>query len=222
MPGKVGQICTHPCVQNSDHEKTKKLVFNSPMDTPFTLCHYIVHDVDKIPMRGFYQMKEIRETEVKLLLQLKLEEYVRNDFDYCRVVIPFFNRGIIENVVSGNTTGELIIRDDKTALIWNIGSKWTARNKEVALRASVIFNPNKKMESGDPFCEGSNCYVKMEFKAQSFSHVSVAKNISVVPKSSIASKVKEDRFFISGEYVIWNSWGNVKYAWNPLSNDKLS
>jgi len=218
MPGKLGQINTHPCVQNLDYEKTKKFVFNSQMDTPFSLCHYTVNDVDKMPMRGFYQMKEISPTEVKLLLQIKLEEYVKNEFEYCRVILPFFNHGNIENVSATVTTGEYTVREDKKAIVWDIGTKFTNKNKEVALPATVHFNlatKHTKNGDGDPFCVGSNCYAKMEFKVLGYSHVNIVnKNIVIQPKGA-PPKITVDRYFMAGEYVIWNSWGKVNYAWQP-------
>jgi len=220
MPGKLGQINTHPCVQNTDHETSKKLTFNAQMDTLFSLCHYTINDVDKMPMRGFYQMKEISPTEVKLLLQLKLEEYVKNEFEYCRVILPFFNHGIIENTSAANTAGDLTIREDKKALVWDIGSKFTSRNREVALPATIYFNLSVKSSKdgdGDPFCVGPNCYAKMEFKVLGYSHVAIVpKNVVIYPKG-VPPKISVDRFFMAREYVIWNSWGKVNYAWNPAA-----
>jgi len=89
IPGKILQIAAHPCVQNTDAEISKKLQFSPPVGQ-FVLFRYDVDNVDKLPIRGYYQMKEISSTEIKVLLQLKLQEYVRNDFVYCRVVLPFF------------------------------------------------------------------------------------------------------------------------------------
>jgi len=218
MAGKLGQINVHSCVQNTDHEK--KLQFSPLMETQFVLCRYTIEEVDKMPMRGFYQMKEISPTEVKLLLQLKLEESVRNEFEYCRVILPFFNHGTIENVAAANTAGELVVREDKKAIIWDIGTKFTARNKEVALPATLHFNINSKGEKADddPFCVGANCYVKMEFKILSYGHLSIVpKNVSIYPKGNTTPKILIDRCLVSGEYLIWNSMGNVKYAWNSPS-----
>jgi AP-5 complex subunit mu-1 len=218
MPGKLGHITTHASVQNLDHEKSKRFVFSNVMDVPFHLCRYEIVGVDKMPMRGFYQMKEISKTEVKLLLQLKLDDYVLNQFQYCRVIVPFFNHGLIDTFSAVNTAGELTIREDKKALIWDIGTKWTSRNKEVALPASIFFKDLNNNSGDDPFCFNANCYAKMEFSLINFGHINIIpKNITLV-KSANVQKITVDRTFTSSEYIIWNSWGKVKYAWNPSLN----
>lgn len=121
---QVTPVSVHPCVQNYDFE-TLKFTFTPPLNR-FILCHYTATNIEKLPLRGYYQMKvcccssfvflnifysfttlivifsphsicffcsqESSSTEVKILIQLKLEEEVNNDFEYCNVDIPFPNR----------------------------------------------------------------------------------------------------------------------------------
>jgi len=78
-------------------------------------------------------------------------------------------------------------------------------------------NENDKEFGGreDPFCTGVNSYVKVEFKIVQFGHVDItSKSITLLPKGNNASFMCE-RVFQSGEYIIWNSWGDVNYAWSP-------
>jgi len=42
----------------------------------------------------------------------------------------------------------------------------------------------------------------------------VPKNVVIYPKG-VPPKISVDRFFMAREYVIWNSWGKVNYAWKP-------
>jgi len=142
------------------------------------------------------------------------------NFNIVESYYRFFNHGTIDNFSAVNTAGELVIREDKKALVWDIGSKWTSRNKEVALPATVFFVPPKEGSNyhDDPFCTNANCYAKMEFCITSFGHISIIpKNITLL-KSASVQKINVERSFIAQEYIIWNSWGKVKYAWNPNQN----
>ncbi len=86
----------------------------------FPLCHYTANLLRELPIDGFYQMKvpsshtllrgQISflvfllamsihsflhfqgEKVVELLVQLKLDERVRNNFEFCELQIPFFHR----------------------------------------------------------------------------------------------------------------------------------
>lgn len=66
-------------------------------------------------------MKENSPTEVKILLQVKLDKLYNNDFEYCRLIIPFPNRGPIELSKDAATAGSVVISSDHRALVWNIG-----------------------------------------------------------------------------------------------------
>jgi len=39
--------------------------------------------------------------------------------------------------------------------------------------------------------------------------------IAIVPKPSSSKIVSVERMTVNGEYLIWNSWGNVRYAKAP-------
>eukprot|EP01132_Coremiostelium_polycephalum_P002759 gene2759-3433_t len=117
-----------------------KISFNPPLDQ-FKLLSYGVAGVKVIPIRGFYQMKEISNNNVKILVQLKLNSDMTNSFEYCVLKIPFKNRGNILHVNASPTTGSVHIDISLRAIIWNIGQKFTGRNLEVALPAEITFQP---------------------------------------------------------------------------------
>ena len=43
------------------------------------------------PILGFYQVKE-EEVQLKITVNLKLRESVKNSFEFCEAHIPFYNR----------------------------------------------------------------------------------------------------------------------------------
>lgn len=122
----------------SDISINNKISFNPPLEQ-FKLLSYGITGVKNIPIRGFYQMKEIPNNGVKVLIQLKLSSEMTNNFDYCIVRIPFKNRGNIVQVTSSPTTGTVHIDMNLRSLIWNIGQKFTGKSLEVALPADIYF-----------------------------------------------------------------------------------
>ncbi|EGG18271.1 hypothetical protein DFA_03763 [Cavenderia fasciculata] len=68
----------------------------------------------------------------------------------------------------------------------------------------------------DPFCQGTNTFVRLFFKLQ---HCTLSgfgidpKRVTVYPTSK--SKVNVDREIISSDYVIWNSLGSAKHSYHP-------
>jgi len=193
-PQEISHMAVDPSVQTiADVIATSKLSFTPPVES-FSLCSYGLKPLKKVPLRGFYQMKEIPDNGVKLLVQLKLDEDINNNFEYCQLLIPFRNRGNIVNVLMSPTAGSVSIAPNHRALLWNIGQKFTGRHLEVALPAEIYFDENESSgtpsppmriqahsppiasisptdlwavdveETSDPFCVGLNSYVKLYFK----------------------------------------------------------
>ena len=103
--------------QPEQEQRHKKIRFSPPADQ-FTLCHYQSSSLAFLPVRGFYQMKvslslsllhnllassiniilfsfppSVKgDSTIKILVQLKLNESVKNSFEFFDVQIPFFNR----------------------------------------------------------------------------------------------------------------------------------
>jgi AP-5 complex subunit mu-1 len=127
-------------------------------------------------------------SEVKVLAQLKLDDAVNNDFEYCEIHVPFpnryrtlhaphvlvrtselsrccvtfFLRGQITSVQASPTSGSVTLDDRKQTLKWEVGQRFASRNLEVALPASVVFDGvSRPTDIFDPFCTGPSCYVQV-------------------------------------------------------------
>ena len=119
---KITDVAFAPFVQFAEIEThQKKLAFTPPLER-FTLCDYHVIGLEKAPIRGFYQMKQINMVQSKILVQLKLTEGVNNQFEKFIVNIPFFNRGKIINADMSQNFGN--ISASKNTLIWSLGSSF--------------------------------------------------------------------------------------------------
>jgi AP-5 complex subunit mu-1 len=170
----LDHLLTHPCVQSADvtplsplrgppdQLRNRKIRFSAPNET-FTLCSYQVSSLPVLPIRGFYQMKG--ESKVQLLVQLKLSENVKNNFELCEVRLPFFHRGPIqkiENVSPVTASAALSTLPDKRTLVWNIGQRFPSKTLELSLQATVRFpdhyTPTGGVDTDDPFCVGLNTY----------------------------------------------------------------
>lgn len=123
---------------------------------------------------------------------------MNNSFQYCEVDLPFPNRGHIVNMEISPTTGAVSLTPDKRGLKWNLGQKFTGRNKEVALPATLYFDGDTSIQ--DPFFVGGNGYIKLKFKilAESLSGVTIEpKSIKIFP--SMKPQVQIEREIISDE-----------------------
>ncbi|ELR23507.1 adaptor complexes medium subunit family protein [Acanthamoeba castellanii str. Neff] len=202
-------------VRATDVTALKKLTFTPPLGQ-YPLCTYTVTSLPKLPLRGFYQMKEVDATrnEVKVLAQLKLDDAVNNDFEYCEVHVPFPNRGQITSVQASPTAGSVVLDDRKQTLKWDVGQRFASRNLEVALPASVVFDGvSRSTDIFDPFCTGASCYVQAHFKV--IDHTLSGINIdpkSVVVNPSTKVQVVVMRETVGNQYFVWNSLGQGRYA----------
>jgi len=247
----ITHLSIDPSVQaTSDININNKISFNPPLDY-FKLLSYGVSGVSSIPLRGFYQMKEISINSVKILIQLKLNKDMNNTFEHCLVQIPFKNRGTIAFVNASPTTGTVHIDPTLKAIVWNIGTKFTGRNLEVALPAEITFTTNHPPQAptlvvsgssgnqnftgfpnqsfpiidqapeddyltNDPFCVGSNSFIRMFFKIVDCTTSTLnidPKKVVIYPANKF--KLNIDRAVVSNEYFIWNSLGNSKKAYQP-------
>jgi len=209
----------HPNVRKFNRE-TMQLSFQPPLDQ----CKIMKYKLDNVmifPFRGYYQMKEISNTETKVLIQLKLDENINNQFNYCRLIIPFSKRKRISNVHEAVTTGTIFVREDRTAIIWDIGQKFTGRNREVAFGPATVMFEEEEIdvnEEDDPeydqFITGSNCYVQLSFQILdcSLSGLKLEERNIQVRGNNGSFTPKYDRSVVSNYYLIWNSFGQTKFV----------
>ncbi|XP_065919140.1 AP-5 complex subunit mu-1-like [Dysidea avara] len=197
---------------------SRKLRF-STLPEQFTLCSYTISDLTFLPIRGFYQMKG--DSSLKLLLQLKLDQNVKNSFEKCEVQLPFYHRGPIERVDNISPASvQLSLSQDKYKIIWNIGQKFPTKSLELFLQATVHFPevipPVPEGVVVDPFCVGLNSYAEVHFKLSDymFSGCSIdQKSISLFPQAKY--KLQMSRECQSQVYKIWNSHGDVECTFPP-------
>lgn len=219
----LDHLITHTCVQSADvaiaspsgtDQRNRKIRFSAPNET-FTLCNYQVSALPMLPIRGFYQMKG--EKTVQILVQLKLNEMVRNNFEYCEVRLPFFHRGPIQRIDNVSPTyisSALSVLPDKRTVVWSIGQKFPSKGMEVSLQATILFpdhyTPLSGTDSDDPFCVGLNTYADLFFKVPDFtlSGCSIdTRSITLFPPSKY--KLSLGKELVSSHYRIWNSHGDV-------------
>lgn len=217
----VNDLKLHPSVQNFNIKKNALDLQCIPPLGPFTLCKYIIEDHVKIPIRGFYQMKEISPYHIKILIQLKLQENVNNHFEYFQVEIPFPNRTEINALELNPTIGSVSLHPKKkNIVIWNIGHKVGSKNLELSLPGSIFFNPTSSdlQLTEDPFLKGHNAHIKLHFHILEWTisglHLS-SKNITVKPKNTGLKNIEIDKSVKSDQYIIWNSLGDVRHCESP-------
>lgn len=217
----VQRFRAHACAQLASDTLTADGVrcTLTPPPAPFVLATYAVQRPPRLPVRGFYQMREDGPTRAKLLLQLKLDASVNNAFAHFEVVLPFRNRGHVSAVQATPSTGSVAVsHTDPAALVWTIGQRVSAANLEVALAALVSFDAAAVPDSSDPFCAGPNCFAQVRFRVQRWAPSALGidpKKIAVFPVGKTKPTIVVDRCCVSGEYLIWNSLGKARIA-KPL------
>ncbi|XP_025053739.1 AP-5 complex subunit mu-1 isoform X3 [Alligator sinensis] len=222
-------ILVHPCVTSLDSailtassvDGMDDSAFSGPYKFPFTppsdvfdLCYY-TSQVPVPPILGFYQMKE-EESQLKLTINLKLHESVKNAFEYCETRIPFFNRGPITHLEYKVSYGQLDLSREKSLLVWVIGQKFP-KSLEISLSGTVTFGSINKEHSVDPICTGNTAYIKLYFRIPDYTLTGCyTDQHSVQVFSSGKPKINTSRELISSDYYIWNSKAAAPVVYRTL------
>ncbi|XP_042907095.1 AP-5 complex subunit mu-1 isoform X2 [Parasteatoda tepidariorum] len=218
QPLSLHSLIIHPCVTLSGASSMsvqKRLRFSPPLHE-LILFHYISSFPKDPPLQGVFKMAG--EDSMELLLQLKLNEKVKNSFDFCDLVIVFFNKGPVKRMELNANHGSLKLSEDKYSLKWTIGSKFP-KDLEIKLTAKIEFQDGPFMPNSDPFCIEKNCYVQVNLKQSN----ATLSGFNIDPKSITVSegskpKILMERSVQSTEYRIWNSYGELPF---PLHADKI-
>ena len=224
-PLDLASASLHHCCQQTDVLASRRLCFVPPVGF-FTLCSYYCQPqagCGHLPFRGYYQMKELSRTDVKLLVQIKLSEAYVNKFEFCRVVIPFPNRGQVVSCDLAPTVGSVAVDERRGALVWNLGTKIVGRNLEVSMPGTVRFEPLAPAEvaaaaasvsdverESETFCVGPNAYVLLSFKLLGDSATGLeidGRNVALYPTARAAVHITRE--VVSRDYRIWNSFGEA-------------
>ncbi|XP_046351242.1 AP-5 complex subunit mu-1-like [Haliotis rufescens] len=218
----LDHLLIHPCVQSADsgivdaasmtqsHPPPRRLRFIPPTEM-FILCQYSVTGLQELPIFGVYQMKCDAKI-ANLTVKLKLNNQVKNMFEYCEVQIPFFNRGSISMHDSSPSQGSVTLAPDKTILVWNVGQKFPSKTLEVTMSANIQFSGPALSPSSpeDRFCSGQSSYAQLYFKIPEFTQSGCCidpRSIQVSPSAKF--KLTTVREYLSTDYKIWNSYGDV-------------
>ncbi|KAI6646444.1 hypothetical protein LOD99_12565 [Oopsacas minuta] len=191
-----------------------KIRFSPPLGW-FTVCEYScsernlpVHS-DFAPIKAYYEMKGTHKLE--FYIHLKLDERVRNNFEYLEITIPLFNRGPIQTADIRPASMQVSISSDQRRLIWNVDKKFP-KNLEQTLQATVTFpeDPGESVPGEDPLCTGLTAYILINFRILDFT----ISGIVIEPRSVVSfpqSKYKLviNRELSSAEYKIWNVNGDT-------------
>ncbi|POI27167.1 hypothetical protein CIB84_009083, partial [Bambusicola thoracicus] len=118
------------------------------------------------PILGCYQLTE-EGSQLKITVNLKLHESIKNSFEYCEARIPFFNRGPIAHLEYKVSYGQLDLSREKSLLVWVIGQKFP-KSSEVSLTGTVTFGDIGEEHPTNYVCTGNTAYVKMYFRIPDF------------------------------------------------------
>ncbi|CAG5134532.1 unnamed protein product [Candidula unifasciata] len=219
----LDMLTVHPCMERADwqdhdlanatsHSASRRVRFSPPLEH-FTLCTYTVKRLLELPIFGVYHLK-LDDTKASITVQLKLNDQIKNNFEVCELHIPFYTRDKISNVDGTPTQGSVSLSSSKKVLIWNIGQKFTSKDQQASLAATVTFAsadqglPAPSVE--DAFCRGNNSYAQLNFKIQDFTMSGCwidPKSIQVSPSTKF--KLQLNREYLSVDYKIWNSGGEA-------------
>ncbi|XP_059178156.1 AP-5 complex subunit mu-1-like isoform X2 [Physella acuta] len=218
----LDMLLVHPCVQrsdwqdlesNSDPRTTPRRIKFSPPVEQFTLCHYTVRRLVELPVFGVYHLKQ-EETKASLTVQLKLNDQIKNNFEFCELRIPFYTRSTIQSLEATPTQGAVTVSSNKREVVWNIGQKFTSKDQQALLAATVAFSgPDQGLPAPtveDAFCRGHNSYAQLQFKIEDFTHSGCSidnKSVQVSPSSKYKLTISRD--YTSIDYKIWNSSGEA-------------
>ncbi|XP_054712757.1 AP-5 complex subunit mu-1-like isoform X2 [Uloborus diversus] len=216
QPLILDSVLVHPCVQilsgltSSASGMLKRLHFTPPLHE-FILLHYALPDTKNAPISGVFKM--LGDATIELMVQLKLNDAIKNVFEYFDAVIVFLNRGPVKSINFNVNHGVPKLSEDKYSLKWSIGTKFP-KELEVALTAKIEFQEEPIMPHSDPFCIDKNCYVQINFRQSN----STLSGCNIDPKTvnikNSKAKVIIDRSIQSAEYRIWNNYGDVPFPVN--------
>lgn len=120
-----------------------------PPTGPFVLCRYRYPKSPIIPVRGFYQIKEMSPVEFRLLLQIQLHPVVGSAFWSCQVRLPFHHRGVIKSHDLKCTGGSFSLTDHGQSILWNLNVRRPRGNFETNLLGELIFEAPQPADSED-------------------------------------------------------------------------
>lgn len=215
----LNHLLLHPCVQSADahileqgRERAipRRIRFTPPTEL-LTLCHYTVAPTRKPPITGCFELFAEND-RVKIKVNLKLTESIKNYFEYCELRIPFGKRGPLVIQESSQNHGSLLLSADNSVLVWNIGQRFPVKSTQIDMSAVVQLGSSHIENTGsleEMFCHGQNAFAQLYFKIGDFTQSGCLidpKSIQVSP--NMKYKLTCVREFVSTEYKLWNVHGD--------------
>lgn len=152
--GAPPEISVHNCAHVVGGIKaTKEDAFKiscTPPTGPFVLCRYRYASSPIVPIRGFYQIKEMSPVEFRLLLQIQFHPVVGNAFWSCQVRLPFHHRGVIKSHDLKCSGGSFSITDHGQSILWNLNVRRPRGNLETNLLGELIFESAQSADAAEP------------------------------------------------------------------------
>lgn len=149
--GSPPEISVHNCAHVVGGIKAAKeesfKISCTPPTGPFVLCRYRRSCSAIVPVRGFYQIKEMSPVEFRLLLQIQFHPSVGNTFLSCQVRLPFHHRGVIKSHDLKCTGGSFSLTDQGQSILWNLNVRRPRGSIETNLLGELIFESPKPADS---------------------------------------------------------------------------
>jgi hypothetical protein len=137
-------IRIHPCSkivdQNILNEATR-ISFYPPHDE-FILGVFEIENIPQeyLPIRGDFSLKESAQNEVKLYLNINIDEKKAiGKFEHFYINIPLGHFGVITDTMIMVQVGEVTLINNKTTLHWDLQNKVCERN--IVLSGTVSYTP---------------------------------------------------------------------------------
>ncbi|CAD5112127.1 DgyrCDS1367 [Dimorphilus gyrociliatus] len=213
----IDSLTTHPnikSVEDTNRERdgkfTKKLKFSLPSQPLLPICNYsCTYNVIEPPILAFYKARG--KENVEFILQLKISQRMKNNFELLELRFPFFHRGSIKDSNINCSQGQYTIRSN--VLLWNVGNKINNKQLEAFIKGNLNFAKYEYNINQEQFCIENNCYAQATYKINDYtaSGLMVDKDsFNVTPPVKV--KTSFNRGFSSVEHKIWNSKGDVPHC----------
>lgn len=141
--GLPPEITVHNCAHVVGGIKSVKedsfKISCTPPTGPFVICRYRYANSPIVPIRGFYQIKEMSPVEFRLLLQIQFHPIIGGLFWNCQVRLPFQHRGTIKAHDLKCSGGSFTVVDQGQSILWNLNVRRPRGNLETNLLGELIF-----------------------------------------------------------------------------------
>eukprot|EP00928_Gymnodinium_smaydae_P014383 TRINITY_DN15258_c0_g1_i2.p1 TRINITY_DN15258_c0_g1~~TRINITY_DN15258_c0_g1_i2.p1 ORF type:complete len:739 (+),score=148.48 TRINITY_DN15258_c0_g1_i2:277-2493(+) len=147
-PARPPDFSVHNCAHIVDDVRGGKSADSlkiscTPPTGPFVLCRYRYATSPIIPVRGFYQLKEMSPVEFRLLLQVQFHPIVTAAFWSCQVRLPFHHRGVIKSHDLKCSGGSFSVTDQGHSILWNLNVRRSRSHLETNLLGEIIFEASQ-------------------------------------------------------------------------------